>query len=105
MRRPNLKNYVNLLNEIHSKGYVNYAMLRSNQVSNHTIISLRGMNLIDDNNKSIMNTKPSAILAEQIVYHNRIRRVNSKGKIKSKKEIVKPRIEISILWGLIKITK
>ena len=97
MRRPNLKNYVNLLNEIHSKGYVNNAMLRSNQVSNHTIISLRGLNLIDDNNKSIMNTKPSAILAEQIVYRNRIRRVNSKGKIKSKKEIVKPRIEISIL--------
>jgi hypothetical protein len=104
MRRPNLKNYVNLLNEIHYSGYVNNAMLRKNQVSNHTIISLRGMKLIDDNNKSIMKGKPSAILAEEIVKHNRTRRVNSKGKIKHTKEVAKSKFEISILWGFFKIT-
>jgi len=105
MRHPNLKNYVNLLHEIHSSGYVNNAMLRKNQVSNHTIISLRGMKLIDDRNQSIMKGKPSSILAEEIVKHNRTRRVNSNGKIKHKKKVVKSRFEISLFWGLIKIVR
>ena len=105
MRRPNLKNYVNLLNEIYSTGYVNIAMLRKNQVSNHTIISLRGMKLIDEKNKSIMNKKPSPILAEQIVNNNRSRRINSNRPYKAKKEIIKAKMEISILWGLFKISK
>ena len=105
MRRPNLKNYVNLLDEIYSTGYVNIAMLRKNQVSNHTIISLRGMKLIDDNNKSIMNKKPSSLLAEEIVHKNRTRRVNSNRPYKHKKEVSKSRFEISILWGLFKISK
>ena len=105
MRRPNLKNYANLLNEIYSTGHVNIAMLRKNQVSNHTIISLRGMKLIDDNNKSIMSKKPSPVLAEEIVTLNRTRRVNSNKPYKSKKQGSKSRFEISILWGLFKISK
>jgi len=134
MKQANIKNYVELLNNIYKNGYVTKEMLSNHHVCHSTIQSLKRLQLCNEGGYSIMKESPSIRDVKKVISENaryaKLRRQNkaqrkidfptqSNEVIKTKP--IKPRrrsakyqmnevtnksnLEISLLWGLIKISK
>lgn len=116
MKKANVNNYLKLLNDVYDYGTITTALCRKYKVTNQTTRTLKELKYADKNGKSIMIKKPNINDVNKVLKKNQeISQQYYSNKLNQSKIIKKPidkisiikhnRIEINLLWGMIKILK
>lgn len=116
MKRANLTNYLNLLNDVYDYGTITTALCRKYKISNQTTKTLKELKYADKKGKSIMIQRPNINDVKKVLnrnneiaqkhYSNTLNKYKTINKQIEKIPIVKNnKIEINLFWGMIKILK
>ena len=89
-----------LMHKVYQGEKLTCALCKSHNIGSNIITAFKELKLVDSHGNSLMKNKPNIRSAKKLI--GAYRDVNKKHKSTKRK---KKKIEISILWGLIKIRK
>lgn len=90
-----------LMHNIYEGERLTQKLCKLHNMGTRMVMTMKQMNLVDSEGNSLMTNKPNIRTAKNVVKNYK----QANKEFNSKKVVKKRKVEISILWGLIKIKK